>query len=137
MSKKAKILILLSVIFFLLILYLLITAEPVKKMDLTDNKFNTSQLERLTNNYQEQAGVIIANYLKLLKDDSYNLDQVKQIKDKLLELKVPTIFKNLHIDLVLALTKMENFLLEGKEPDKIESQRIINQIKADYSWLNY
>jgi len=137
MTKKAKILIILFSFSLLLILYLFFTSEPINKKIEPDKevKSGTTKIEQLEISYRQQAQPIVANYLGLLKNN-YTIDQVSQIKNKLLDLRVPTKFKNLHINLVLALTKMENYLTGGKESEKVESQQIISQAKADYDWLN-
>ncbi len=136
MTTKAKILIMLLSFSLLLIFYLILTSEPANKSiqnkKIISNSINSQQLET---SYKEQVKPIMVRYSELIKGN-YTIDQVTQIKNKLLGLKMPAKFKNLHINLVLALTKMEDYLTNGENSQKVASQQIISQAKADYVWLN-
>jgi len=139
MSKKANFFIFLIIV-LLAVLCLIIISETIQKSDQqqvnkNDNK-NQVKNEQLENNYKEQVKLIFARYLELVEGESYSYEQISIIKSELLNLKVPTKFKDLHLDLVFIMTKMEDYLTEGSEAARTESQQLVSRVKANYMWLN-
>lgn len=134
MTKKLKILICLLIALLLLVLYLILTSESAT------NKNQSASIEKtniqMENEYIKQAKEIFSAYNNLTVSDNFTREQVSALKNQLLELKVPTKFKELHINLVMAMTKMENFFDSNNEEEKTSGQQIISQLKNDYSWLN-
>ena len=61
---------------------------------------------------------------------------VSDIKQRLMSLTVPTEFKDLHIEFVLAVSKISSFLINEEENDKIESIEILDELEKNYTWLN-
>ncbi len=49
---------------------------------------------------------------------------------------MPTEFKELHLNLVLALIRMENFLEDGNAEEKLISLEMVKQIRDNYEWIN-
>jgi len=136
MTKKAKVLILILCLSLLLIIYLILTSESTLTKSLPAETANkAADSGALAATYRQQIAPIFKSYLELEKGD-YTVDQVTQLKNQLLDLRVPTEYKNLHINLVLALTKMENYLTSGDKAEKVASQQIISQAQADYDWLD-
>lgn len=54
----------------------------------------------------------------------------------LLGLTVPSKFKDLHLDLVLASDKLLSFFQSGEQAEKLASLDLIKQAKTKYDWLN-
>ncbi|NCQ16486.1 hypothetical protein GW814_02445 [Candidatus Falkowbacteria bacterium] len=135
MNKKLKVLLLLLAVLLLLVLYLILTSESAREESRPAPAKNEAAVQ-LENNYTTEAKELFNDYSKMVQADSFTLEGLAALKNKILDLKVPTKFKELHINLVLALTKMENYLNSRNEQEKIFSQQMVNQLKADYSWLN-
>ena len=136
MEKKAKILIVLLLVLLLLVLYLIFTSESVKEANnpaLETKQDNSAMLET---DYKLKAKEFFTAYEGLIKNNNFTEQNITELKTKLLELKVPAQFKELHIKFVLALTRMENYLSQKNEQEKSDSFQAVNQLKADYSWLN-
>lgn len=134
MRKKSKFLIILLTILLLLILYLLLTSEYAKdRIPAAPAKTVTSAT--LDNDYMAKTKILFGDYLKLIQTDNFTVNQVTNLKNSLLELKVPAKFKELHLTLVLALTKMENYLNSKDEQDNFTGRQMVNQLKIDYGWL--
>ena len=95
-----------------------------------------ADLIKLENDYKAAAKAILADYSNSIQVADAKADQIGKAKSELLTLKVPTKFKDLHLNLVLAMVKMENFFASRDENEKIASQQMINQIKVNYAWLN-
>ena len=91
---------------------------------------------KLESDYKAEAKSILDGYSQLSNNNGIDINEVKQVKNNFLALKVPTKFKDLHLDLVLAMVKMENFLTSGANEEKIASQQIVSRIKANYAWIN-
>ncbi len=138
MLKKQKILIFLLGILLVIVLYLILTSESVKKTDQPEQGQPAQQEKAavLEENYQKMAKPIFIGFEELLSKDNFTVDKIIELKNKLLDLKVPAKFKELHIQLVLAMAKMENYLNQKKQEEKTDSLLMINQLKANYSWLN-
>lgn len=135
---KSILLIVLLVLAGGVVFYLLFTSEPAKnnqngeKAQVTSEK---SQAE-LEQEYKNNLKPIVAEYSKATENNNYSLDQATQTKNKLLELKgVPKKYQDLHINLVLALTAMEDAFAKSDEEGKIKSQQLVNQLKSDNAWL--
>ncbi|MBU0879697.1 MAG: hypothetical protein ABIJ83_04475 [Patescibacteria group bacterium] len=133
--KREQILISLIIVFLLIITYLIITSKTVQKVNQSNSATNNITTAQMEEKYQTQVKKISNYYEKLISTNDYTIDQITQTKNKLLNLQVPTKFKDLHINLVLALTRMENYLTNKDEAEKIIAQQLINQVKIDYSWI--
>ncbi len=144
MSKQIKILLLLFVFAAVVfVLYFFKTAKPAvianKQINKISEKINKKtdkiDLERVKAQYKNDVNNILSNYSNLIQTNNFTAAQIKSIKKQLLGLKVPSMFKDLHVNLVLAVTKMENFLSNGNSEDKFFSQKMINKSKKNYNWL--
>lgn len=172
MTKKAKILLFLILVSLLLIIYLIVSSEPVTiKQDSdvsqseiikqSDDKASQVDLEELENNYQKEVRTIMADFEQLIekveaigsttspdqepevatsttdyKIKTEILEKTSYLRNYLMEMKVPTKFKDLHLNLVLALNKMDDFIESNSEAKRLESQELIERAKIDYEWLN-
>jgi len=138
MSKKEKILLFLLVMILVTFIYLIITSESsiIKNKETENFKENDNYLEELEDSYKQKVSEILSKYLKLAEGSDFNIKQINDVRNELLNLKMPAKYKDLHLSIVLAINKMENYLLAGNEQIKMESQQIINQVKANYIWLD-
>lgn len=137
MTKQIKFLLVLLVIAISAVSYLIVTSKPVNNIGKQTNKSQEKvDLKKLEEEYKTGTKNILTDYSALLESNNLNLEIVEADKNKLLDLKVPGQFKDLHLNFVLAVSKMEDYLKNGKEEDKADSQRMISEIKADYVWLN-
>ena len=136
MAKKNIILVFFPLILLALILYLILTSESAKPAAKTVKPAPTGGAAGLEENYQDQAKQLFTDYENLAQNNNFTADKITELKNKLLALKVPAKFKELHLQFVLALTKMENYFNQPIQPEKNDSWRMINQLKADYGWLN-
>lgn len=144
MTNKTKIFIFFIIILLIIAVYFAVISKPAKQDQAekqNDAKTNNVvdamlNLDLLKKNYKAETKVILANYLRIAQDETINIESVKRTKEQLLSLKVPTEFKELHLNLVLALDEMEDYLENGDEADKRKSQEMIEQEKTKHEWLN-
>ena len=136
MAKKSKILIFFLLIALALALYLVLTSESVKKDNGSGDQAQNQTSERLEEEYLPKSAELFKQFGDLISRDDFTAEKITELKNKLLELKVPAKFKDLHVKFFMALTKMENYLSANDEAEKAESRQTINQLKADYSFLN-
>ena len=141
MPKKITIFIIL--IFVLLLSACSITEPKVDEENKSAEQSNNQQVSEpidiglLTKVYQMEVKVVLNNYLRQTQDESLiTVDDVSQTKNSLLTLKMPVQFKDLHLNLVLAMDKMEDYLIDGDEVKLRESRELIRQAKEEYEWLN-
>ncbi len=140
MSNKTKILLALLIAALILVFYLVIQSKPLSRIPEQSNeqtqKIAKVDLEQLENDYKKEAKAILQEYSELIKKDDLKAEELRAARDKLLALKVPAKFKDLHLNLVLALAKEENSLVEGNKEEENSGQEAIDEIKANYTWLN-
>ncbi|MDD5031748.1 MAG: hypothetical protein PHR36_01750 [Patescibacteria group bacterium] len=137
MSKKLKILIILLAVIFALFLYLVLTSRPLDGNVKTEADNQSDEIkEKLINDYKNNANRILADYRQLTEGENVSAEEGGYLKSRLLELKVPADFKELHLNLVMALTKLNDYLKTGNEKEREESERLISQAKLNYDWLN-
>ena len=137
MKKKAKILFFFSLIFLVLILYLILTSEPAKQSVSLKQPVKNQITALSEEDYKAEVKEIFITFEKLARDNSFKMDKIAELKNKLLALKgLPAKFKELHLKFVSALDQAEDYLKQKDEQGKNASQQIGNQLKADYSWLN-
>lgn len=135
MPKKMKILIFLLLICFLLALYLILTSESA---DLSGNaalKHEQSGIVGVEEDYRIKAKALFASFGALAYKAGFTEENVAELKSKLLDLKVPLKFKELHVKFVLALAGIEDSLKQKNDAWKSESLRAANRLQADYGWL--
>lgn len=134
MSKIIKIIIFLAIASALaMFVYLATQPKPIEQKNQSAVNFDLGLLEK---NYKIQVKLILDNYLRLMaQDEESELGQISQAKEQLLSLKVPAKFKDLHLNLVLAMTQMEEYARDKNGNTKEQSGRIISAAKNQYEWL--
>lgn len=135
MDKKQAILIFLFVILFFLVLYLIFTSESAKVINIPAEQAKPDNAVLLETDYRLKAKEFFAVFENLIENNSFTEENIAELKNKLLNLKVPAKFKDLHIRFILALTKMENYFRQKDEREKSNSFQVADQLKADYGWL--
>lgn len=131
-----KIIILLLVAVLALAVYFIYNKKPVGEIGNKIEKIEKVDTEKLENNYKAEVKLIFARFLVLAGRDDLSVLELRQVRDELLELKVPTKFKDLHLGFALAISRLENFLSGGDDKEKEISRDIIKKIKQDYDWIN-
>jgi hypothetical protein len=127
----------------------------------SDNEASRVDLEELENSYKQAVKFILADY-KLItvdmwpgtsttlleegdqpatlteykKSPSEILELAQELENRLMALTVPSQFKNLHLNLVLAISKLSNYIESGDEEERSKSQALIEQAKTDNEWLH-
>lgn len=137
MSKKLKILVVLLVIILALFFYLVLTSQSLNGGEAVKGENESQKIkEKLVSDYKNSANRILTDYWQLSQGKDVSAEEGEYLKNRLLELKVPADFKELHLNLVMALVKLENYWQTGDEGEKSESERLVNQAKLNYDWLN-
>lgn len=104
-------------------------------------KVNLAQLKA---DYEKNTKIIFGEYDNFLaelqnttttpsKDDS--LKRISGYKERLLALTVPEEFRDLHLNLVLSLSKLEIYFNEGKKEEKTACNDLVEKIKNKNTWL--
>lgn len=92
-------------------------------------------LAAMSEEYKEGISGAFAEFSNLNESADLSVTQIKEIKNRALDLKLPGEFRGLHIDFILALTRMEDFLETGAEDARIAGEDLIEKIKSNYPWL--
>lgn len=136
MRKKQKILIFLLLILFFLVLYLIFTSESARLPDNSAEQANSNNAILLKEDYKLKAKEFFSVFENLANAGGFTQGNTAELKNKLLDLKVPVKFKDLHIKFIMALAGVEDYLAGKGGSFKSGSLQVVNQLKADYSWLN-
>ena len=139
MQKIKKIILILSLIIFIILIYLLLTSDNKNKNFIeSSNNISTStakdvvDLVELKKNYEISMSNYYGNFIEIINNDNPEQANLSKLKLDTLSLKVPAEYKDLHINFILAITKMEDYINEKKLENKEESLRIINELKNKY-----
>jgi hypothetical protein len=105
-----------------------------------ETKVILDEFEKTTNLAVENSSSSIRTSIASSTSDSSIADDLKneisRLHDQLIEITVPNQFRDLHLNLVMAFDKMENYLNNRQTDEKITSLKLISQAKTDYDWLN-
>gem|GEM_PF-1788564 len=143
MTKKIIILILLILILGALLVFFIFNEKKISR-DINNNEVNSDNVikkievvdkEKLDSEYKEKVKIIMSEYFDLESKNLLNLEKINEISNKLLDLKVSSEFKEVHVNLILALTKMRMFYEKGDDNYKKTSQELIEKIIKEYSWI--
>ncbi len=125
MRNKKGVLILFAII---IIVVFIIAIQRNKNIADKDVNEQPVDLEQLAKDYQDGLQAIMPEYKALI--DNTNQEAIDNMRQKLLDLKMPTEFKEAHVQLVLLLEQMEQSV--SAEDLQINFNNIINK----YDWLN-
>ena len=164
MSKRAQILAILIFVCLAVIVFLVFFSRRThveNKLVVNQEKPAQVDLVKLEANYKKNVKEILTEYegtmpelsvgQKASVSDKKNLSsttseqsvltetdlvgQIENYKNRLLDLKVPTAFKDLHLNLVLALDKAETYFTSKDKKKLAESEELIKLAKNNYPWL--
>jgi Tfp pilus assembly protein PilO len=134
MSHRTK-----SLIFTFLAVFLIVVLFFIIYRSSSDNNNDQSRqkkIEQIERDYQQQVRKIIVDYKKIMDANQITAENVFKIKQELLNSRVPTKFKDLHLDLVLALTRLEDSFVDNNQLLAEEGKQLINKTLANNDWLN-
>jgi len=84
-------------------------------------------MARLAEEYKDKIKGLLPTYKNAI--ENINQEQLKELRAQLLALKMPSEFKDLHVELILLLDKLEqNYSSE-------EAQNKLEEIISKYNWL--
>ncbi|MCG2701466.1 hypothetical protein L6267_04835 [Candidatus Parcubacteria bacterium] len=164
MNKKTILIFLILIFSIILIIYFKIMKTDIISEKTEENLPARQEVKvdlvEMENSYTEEVKNILSEYDKKIKNAisergiadsdiediatsselSYQerldlLSEILDLKDRLLDLKVPTYFKALHLELVLAFSKMESFIESDIEEERINALNLIEQARNSYDWL--
>ncbi|MDP2708901.1 MAG: hypothetical protein Q8O93_02520 [bacterium] len=136
MTNKSKFIIFLLLVLLALVLYLILTSESITKGDQAGEPARNQTFADLESEYRPRSAELLARFESLIRRNDVRAEEVAELKNELLDLKVPAQFKDLHVKFAMALTSLENYLDLADEAEKNKSLQAVNQLKADYSFLN-
>lgn len=134
MTKRAKILFIIFVLFFLVVAYLIVNSERSQVIkSVSEKKTEKVSNEKLVADYKEKIKPIFA-VCKNMALGNVSVKDLSDAKNNLLGLKVPREFMELHYNLAMFMDKI--MATAGDQKKNIANQTIINQISTQYNWIN-
>ncbi|MCL5794877.1 MAG: hypothetical protein M1338_00755 [Patescibacteria group bacterium] len=124
-----------TTIFLLLIVTITLSACGIGGKNQAKSFFGNQQQKQI-NSSNPELEKEYENELKTIMAPVWQGQQFDGIKDKVLALKAPAKYIELHLNLVLALDKIESGKNNSDQTKVQEGLDKINQLKAQYSWLN-
>ena len=134
MEKKHKIVLVLLAIAISAVLLLMITIKPNGNLN-KGADIPKVDLVKLENDYKDDVSKLYNEYSILIKEVDVGSERLQEIRNSLLELRVPTSLKDLHLNFVLAVVKMEKYLISMEEEERDDSNTMVNELIEDYEWL--
>jgi hypothetical protein len=137
-SKRSKIL---SVLFFFALFSVFILIfHPIIKPERTNDQIQDKSskkidLSKMEDDYRSEIKIRFSEIYTYLTSAAFDSGKLESIKSGILSLRVPVKYKDLHLELVLAIDKMENFEKYGKMDDKKNSLKILDQVKNENKWI--
>jgi len=92
-------------------------------------------IKKMEEQYRAEIKIKFDDFYSYLSSSTSDSGKLESIKSGILALRVPTKYKDLHLKLVLAIDKLENYGRLGKLDDKKSSQNILDQIKIENKWI--
>jgi len=157
MSKQVKFLIALITLSLGLVIYVIISAQvigiPEEKgtrpdsQSLAKKKVEKVDLKKLEYNYTTEArkiftktelileNIIATGTVKKAEEFIFTADDVKSIKSSFMDLVLPEIYMDFHLDLALALSKLEEYFLEGQSESLNKADELMNKARLEALWL--
>lgn len=159
MTKRAKFLSFLIGVSVVLAAYLVFTSKMVivkpadKNIGASSQELTKVDLAELEYNYKQDAREIFREYEAVISSleiapgayansqtgdpsNSNSKEKLAQVKMKLLDLKVPDKYKDLHLNLILSISKMNSYIDNNNLEDKVSGAELINQAKKNNEWLS-
>ena len=136
MLKNLKMIFLILIILILASVIILFSRAKTITLNRQEQTKAAVDLVKLKSDYESNMHTIYKGFSQLVNADTSDLNQINDYKGKTLELRLPPEYKDLHIQMILAINKLENFIKTGKREDKLASQKIINDLNVKYTWLN-
>lgn len=151
MTKEVKILSVLSLTVFVLAMYIWIGSRRVRIADDGKSQLGNGaeivqekpapDLVKIESDYRENTKNILRSYEEMINEEdllenSEKIKEVNDLEDDLIGLTVPEEFKNLHVNFVLALNKIESYAKNGNKEDMSKGLLMIQEIKNQYTWTN-
>ncbi len=96
-------------------------------------KVDIAELER---NYKKDMAAIYKDISLLIDSGKMEEENVDQLRDRLLAMRVPKEYKDLHIGMVLALDKIDKYAEQGSGDSKAEGEKMIEELNQKYNWIN-
>lgn len=157
MSKQVKFLIGLITLSLVLVIYVIISAQvigiPEEKGTRPDSrsivkeKTEKVDLKKLEYDYTNEARKIFAKTELILEnivatstvgkteEFVFTAEDVKSIKSNFMDLVLPELYMDFHLDLALALSKLEEYFLEEKFESLNKANELIDKARLEALWL--
>lgn len=100
--------------------------EPEVKVDLA----------AMGEEYKKGISQAFSGFSALKENTGLTVPRIEEIKNQALDLRVPGEFKDLHLNFVLAMIRMEDFIQTGSEEAKTASENLVEKIKNNYPWIS-
>lgn len=91
---------------------------------------------QVENEYKAKTAQALKAYASLSGGAELDAAEIERIRNELLALKVPTQFRSLHLDLVMAMARLKVFIDDGKQEDRAAAEKAILEAKREFAWLN-
>ena len=145
MSKNEKILLVLFLVIVIFFLFLFINSK-VKVLPEAGNSLKQEESEVK----EPKSNVSVAEYIKQIKElfweyeeilsndevTPVSLEQVENIKSRVMALNVPLTYKALHLDLVLSIDSLATYVSSQDQSAKADAIQAVQRLKTQYNWLN-
>lgn len=121
---------------FVLLLVLVLYVFPSDRIKQTKTGDIDSRQIEIEEQYKESIKHIFPELEDMNDANSLDNGKLQDIKGDLLDLKVTKEYKELHVNMIMAVDGYINFLDTGDKNQADNSRKIVMEIKRSNSWLN-
>lgn len=135
MTKQAKILIIFIPVAILAFSFLFFFKDGIK----SENKANTEKQanqEEMILDYKNDLEKTISDLSSAIASPSFSADMARNARNKIQAQTVPAEFRDLHMGLFQAVTRLEDSMVENNISDRSSAWEEIEKIKKENPWLN-
>ncbi len=100
--------------------------------DIRPDTVNTVSVE----NYRSETKELVGECETVMAVNDQNLNDVLGLERRLLAINVPKEYKDLHVNILLALIRMEDYINNDQAESLSTSRNMIDGLKSEYQWLD-
>jgi len=139
---KDKKMLLIFIIVLLVVVGIIFAANQDRRKEFVSESAAGNQDKTKENNvkieeeYRSGVRKVFSKLVEFEKKDEKSTATISEIKTELLNLRVPKEYKNLHVNILFSILKIEQYVSGGNPKEKAESEQYINRAKEENPWLN-
>jgi hypothetical protein len=145
MHKRTSLIIIVLILILVFLLYLLSTAKQVNYRISREQDRKTAENNQITEvvdraelerDYRALTKSVFIQFEGLIENEEPDAEEINNLKNSVLNIVVPTEYKELHFELFQAISKFADFIASTDSKGKSIVLNMTREMKKNYDWLN-